>query len=400
MQLDDILILDCSRLLPGPYATQLLADLGATVIKIEEPERGDYARKMAPIGESGHGEIFEAVNRGKRSVSLDLTDETARKAFYELVETADVVFETFRPGVTERLGIDYDTLVEYNEELVYASLSGFGGTGPNAERAGHDLNYAGETGLLDMTRPDEDSKPVIPGYPMVDMASGLLSAFGIVSALLARERGGDGASGEDGEGDVGGTYLDLAMTDTMLSFAQVFASGAFAGRTPRPGKTMLTGEFPCYDVYRTADDRYLTVAVLEPKFWRALCETIERPELVEKHLSDDPAIREAVRETLQAVFETRTMDEWLDEFDGVDTAVGGVYTVTEAFDHEQTRARGMVVESDGSPPRIGFPIHDADVDADGSAVPTRLPDHGEHTASVLREAGVSDGTIARLTRND
>ncbi|MGA9400624.1 CoA transferase, partial [Haladaptatus sp.] len=119
------------------------------------------------------------------------------------------------------------------------------------------------------------------------------------------------------------------------------------------------------------------------------------PELVEKHLSDDPAIREAVRDTLQAVFETRTMDEWLDEFDGVDTAVGGVYTVTEAFDHEQTTARGMVVESDGSPPRIGFPIHGAD----GSAVPTRLPDHGEHTASVLREAGVSDETIARLARD-
>ena len=388
MQLDDLTVLDCSRLLPGPYATQLLADLGATVVKIEEPGRGDYARSMAPIGESGYGEIFEAVNRGKRSVSLDLTDEIAREAFYELVGTADVVFETFRPGVAERLGIDYETLTEYNADLIYVSLSGFGGTGPNVNRVGHDLNYAGLTGLLDMTRPDEESKPTIPGYPMVDMASGLFAAFGIVSALLARERGA-------GDGDEGGTYLDIAMTDTMLSFAQVFAGGAFAGRIPRPGKTVLTGEFPCYDVYRTADDRYLTVAALEPKFWRALCDTVERPELVENHLSDDPAIRDAVRETLQAVFETRTMDEWVAEFDGVDAAVGGVYTVTEAFDREQTAARGMIVRSDDFPPRIGFPMADA---AD-SSVPTRLPDLGEDTASVLRDAGVSDGTMERLTRN-
>ncbi len=390
MQLNELLVLDCSRLLPGPYATQLLADLGATVIKIEEPGRGDYARGMAPIGESGYGEIFEAVNRGKQSVSLDLTDEAAQGAFYELVETADVVFETFRPGVTERLGIDYETLTEYNEELVYVSLSGFGQTGPNAGRAGHDLNYAGLTGLLDMTRSDEESKPVIPGYPMVDMASGLFSAFGIVSALLAREHGS------------GGTYLDIAMTDTMLSFAQVFASGAFTGRTPRPGKTILTGELPCYDIYRTADNRYLTVAGLEPKFWRALCETIDHPELVENHLSDDSAIREAVRETLAGVFETRTMEEWLAEFDGVDTAVGGVYTVTEALGHEQAARRGMVVEADEFPPRIGFPMRDSD-DSDGSSdpsVPTRLPDHGGHTAAVLRDAGVSEETIERLVRNE
>ena len=390
MQLDDLIVLDCSRLLPGPYATQLLADLGATVVKIEEPGRGDYARSMTPIGESGYGEIFEAVNRGKRSVSLDLTDEMCREAFYELVGTADVVFETFRPGVTERLGIDYETLTEHNADLIYVSLSGFGQAGPDADRAGHDLNYAGLTGLLDMTRPDEDSKPTIPGYPMVDMASGLFAAFGIVSALLARERGG-GDEGSEGDG----TYLDIAMTDTMLSFAQVFAGGAFAGRTPRPGKTMLTGEFPCYDVYRTADDRHLTVAALEPKFWRALCDAIDHPELVENHLSDDPAIRDAVRETLQAVFETRTMDEWVAEFDGVDAAVGGVYTVTEAFDREQTAARGMVVRSDDSPPRIGNPM----ADAGDPSVPTRLPDQGEDTASVFRDAGVSDGTIDRLTRN-
>ncbi|WP_423746750.1 CaiB/BaiF CoA-transferase family protein (plasmid) [Haladaptatus sp. SPP-AMP-3] len=384
MRLDDLFVLDCSRLLPGPYATQLLADLGATVVKIEEPGRGDYARSMEPIGESGFGEIFETVNRGKQSVTLDLSDDAGREAFYELVEAADVVFETFRPGVAERLGIDYETLTEYNEELVYVSLSGYGQTGPNTDRAGHDLNYAGLTGLLDMTRPNEDSKPAIPGYPMVDMASGLFAAFGIVSALLSRERGASG------------THLDIAMTDVMLSFAQVFSGSAFAGETPRPGETMLTGEFPCYDVYRTADDRYLTVAALEPKFWTALCTAIDHPELIDEHLSDDPAVRAAVRDTLRDTFVERTMTDWLVELDDVDTAVGGVHTVTEAFDHEQAHERGMVVDSDDAPPRIGFPAFESDE----RSVPTRLPNHGEHTESVLREAGVSAETLARLTGDE
>ncbi|MFH5801271.1 CaiB/BaiF CoA transferase family protein [Haladaptatus sp. CMAA 1911] len=386
MRLDDVRVLDCSRLLPGPYATQLLADLGATVVKIEEPGRGDYARSMEPIGESGFGEIFEAVNRGKRSVSLDLSDDAGREAFYGLVETADVVFETFRPGVTERLGIDYETLTEYNENLVYVSLSGYGQTGPNASRAGHDLNYAGLTGLLDMTRPDEDSKPTIPGYPMVDMASGLFAAFGIVSALLSREHG------------TSGTYLDVAMTDVILSFAQVFASGALAGTTPRPGRTMLTGQFPCYDIYRTADDRYLTVAALEPKFWEALCSAVGHPELVDRHLSDDSAVRTAVRDTLCGVFEEKSMAEWLDELNDVDTAVGGVYTVSEAFNHEQAHARGMAVKSDDEtgnvPPRIGFPVFNPN----GPSVPMQFPKHGEHTESILREAGISADTIVGLTQ--
>ncbi|WP_227356707.1 CaiB/BaiF CoA transferase family protein [Haladaptatus salinisoli] len=384
MRLDDVRVLDLSRLLPGPYATQLLADLGATVLKIEEPADGDYARGMGTVGESGYGRIFEAVNRGKRSVALDLKDEAGREAFYELVEGADVVFETFRPGVAERLEIGRETLSRYNEELIYVSLSGYGRESPNAKRAGHDLNYAGASGLLDMTRPDADSKPTIPGYPVVDMASGLFSAFSIVSALLARELGS------------GGTRVDIAMTDVMLSFSQLFAGGALAGDAPRPGETMLTGKYPCYDVYRTADGRYLTLAALEPKFWNALCAAMDRPELAENHLSDDPAVRTAVRETLRDAFESKPLEAWLDEFEDVDTAVGGVFTLPEALDDPQTAARDMVVTESGAPPRLGFPARTPAAES----VPTTVPDRGEHTEDALREAGLAPDEIERVLGRD
>jgi alpha-methylacyl-CoA racemase len=324
------------------------------------------------------------VNRGKRSVALDLKEETAREAFYELVENADVVFETFRPGVAERLGIDHETLSRYNEGLVYVSLSGYGQESPHAKRAGHDLNYAGVSGLLDMTRPDANSKPTIPGYPVVDMASGLFSAFSIVGALLSRELGS------------GGTRVDIAMTDVMLSFSQLFAGGALAGNTPRPGETMLTGKFPCYDVYRTADGRYLTLAALEPKFWDALCAAIDRPELAENHLSDDPAVRTAVRETLRDVFESKTLEAWLDEFEDTDTAVGGVFTLPEALDRPQTRARNMVETAAGAPSRLGFPA----LTPAAESVPTTVPDHGEHTEDVLRGAGVSPDEIEHVLGRD
>ncbi|WP_458210035.1 CaiB/BaiF CoA transferase family protein [Haladaptatus sp. NG-SE-30] len=380
MRLDDMCVLDLSRLLPGPYATQLLADLGATVVKIEDPARGDYARYMGSIGESGTGQIFEAVNRGKQSVALDLKDETARDAFYELVAEADVVFETFRPGVTERLGVDHETLSEYNDELIYVSLSGYGQESPYADRAGHDLNYAGIAGLLDMTRSEPDSKPTIPGYPMVDMASGLFSAFSIVSAVLAREMG------------AGGTSVDIAMTDVMLSFSQIFAGQALAGETPEPGETMLTGKFPCYDIYRTADGRHLTLAALEPKFWQELCAALERPELVKNHMSDDPAVRTAVRQTLEEIFASKPLDAWLDEFEEVDTAVGGVRTITEALSHPQTKRRGMVVTGSETAPRLGFPARSEAVES----VPMTVPAHGEHTDTVLREAGIDSDVVHRL----
>ncbi|WP_254762793.1 CaiB/BaiF CoA transferase family protein [Natrinema marinum] len=380
MRLDSVRILDLSRLLPGPYATQLLADAGADVVKVEDTDAGDYARYSQPTTERGVGGLFDGVNRGKRSVGLDLKSEGGREAFYRLVAEADVVFEQFRPGVAERLEIDYETLREYNEELVYCSLSGYGGTGPYAERAGHDLNYVGVAGLLDMTREDEEMAPQIPGYQIGDLGGGLFAAFSIVGGLLSRELGN------------GGEYVDVAMTDVVASFSQAVAHDALTGGDPRPGETTLTGAVPWYDVYETADGRYVTFAALEPKFWQAFCEETDREDLVDLHGTDDPAELEAVREELEALFASRSRDAWLDELSD-ETMTGPVCTPAEAVEHPQLEARGLVERPDDAPPRVGFP-------AVGSNVPEShdesVPDHGEHTDDLLAEVGYDEGELAAL----
>ncbi|WP_049898870.1 CaiB/BaiF CoA-transferase family protein [Natrinema sp. J7-1] len=380
MQLDSVRILDLSRLLPGPYATQLLADAGADVIKVEDTDRGDYARDTPPTTVRGVGALFESVNRGKRSIALDLKSRGGREAFYELVADADVVFEQFRPGVADRLEIDDETLREYNDELVYCSLSGYGGTGPDAERAGHDLNYVGVAGLLDMTREDESMAPQIPGYQIGDLGGGLFAAFSIVGGLLSRELGN------------GGEYVDVAMTDVVASFSQAVAHEALTGGDPRPGETPLTGKFPWYDVYETADGRYVTLAALEPKFWTTFCEEVDREALIDAHGTDDPAELAGVREELEALFASRSRDAWLANL-SEETMVGPVCTPAEALEHPQLEAPGLVERPADAPPRIAFP-------ARGSNVPDThdesVPEHGEHTDELLASVGYDESERAAL----
>ncbi|WP_226005135.1 CaiB/BaiF CoA transferase family protein [Natrinema salinisoli] len=380
MQLDSVRILDLSRLLPGPYATQLLADAGADVVKVEDTDAGDYARYTPPTTDRDVGALFDSVNRGKRSIALDLKSEAGTTAFYRLVEEADVVFEQFRPGVADRLEIDYETLLEYNEDLVYCSLSGYGGTGPYAERAGHDLNYVGVAGLLDMTREDESMAPQIPGYQIGDLGGGLFAAFSIIGGLLSRELGN------------GGEYIDVSMTDVVASFSQAVAHEALTGGDPRPGETALTGGVPWYDVYETADGRYVTLAALEPKFWTAFCEEAGREDLVDLHGTEDSAELTAVREELEALFATRSRDAWLGDLSD-ETMVGPVCTPAEAVDHPQLEARGLIERPDDAPPRIGFP-------ARGSNVPEShdesVPGHGEHTDELLASVGYDEDDRAAL----
>ena len=381
MRLDGVRVLDLTRLLPGPYATQLLADAGADVVKIEDTEAGDYARHMPPTTDDGVGAVFDAVNRGKRSVALDLKNEAGREAFYELVETVDVVIESFRPGVTERLGVDYETLTDHRADVVYCSLTGYGQNGPYADRAGHDLNYVGLAGLLDMTRRDEDEAPRMPGYQVADMAGGLLAAFSVCSALLSRELG-----------NTGGEYLDVALTDAVVSFSQAVAPEALAGESPRPGETPLTGQYPWYDVYETADGRYVTLGALEPRFWTAFCEAVDRPDLEGRHMTGDPAEREALREELERLFAGRTREEWVEAMDGVDAAVEGVYAPEETFDHPQIAARGYVERPDDGTPRVGLPLRGSETAVSGAPP----PGHGEHTDEVLAAAGLTEADIAGL----
>lgn len=379
MQLDEVRVLDLTRLLPGPYATQLLADAGADVVKVEDTGAGDYARTMLPLTDEGYGVVFDAVNRGKRSVMLDLKAKAGKEAFYALVESADVVIESFRPGVVDRLGVDYETCREHNPDIVYCSLSGFGATGPLEGRPGHDLNYAGVAGMLDMTRASEEEEaPSAPGYPVADMGGGLLAAFSLLGGLLSRElRGG------------GGEYFDVSLTDAVVSFGQTVTPLALRGEDPRPGETQLTGEYPWYGVY-AAKDGYVTIAALEPQFWTGFCEAVDREEWIPLHMTEDPAEREALREALEDLFAARTRDEWVDRLADEDTAVDGVYTPSEAVTHPQIRSRGYVHE--GERPRVGFPVRGSDIEHEAG----ELPEHGEHTEAVLREAGLGNGELARL----
>ena len=381
MRIDGLRVLDLSRLLPGPFATQLLADAGADVIKIEDTDRGDYARHMPPYTDDGVGTIFDAVNRGKRSVAVDLKTEPGREAFMRLVETADVVFEQFRPGVVDRLGIDYESVREHNSEVVYCSLSGFGQTGPHADRVGHDLNYVGMAGLLDLTRADEATDPQIPGYPIGDMAGGLFAAYSILGALLSRELG-----------NTGGEYVDVAMTDVVASFSQAVAHEALTGDGPRPGETPLTGAAPWYGVYETADGRYVTIAAIEEKFWTRFCEAVDREDLLESHMTTDPAERAALREELTDLFAEKTREEWEAELGDVDAMVAPVWTLEETLSSDHATARELI-HCDTGAPRVGFPAQVSEPSAETGGP---APGHGEHTDAVLESVGFDAADIQSL----
>jgi len=390
MRLDGLQIVDLTWLLPGAYGTQLLADMGARVVKIEPPESGDYMRTIEypvteEIGRQAVGTEmsaeFEAVNRGKESVTLDLKTEVGREALYRLVAESDAVIEAFRPGVAERLKIDYDRLTEHHADLVYCSLTGYGQTGQYRDRPGHDHNYLAFAGFLDLNRHDEEQQPVFPGFPLCDMAGGLFAAFSLVSALLSRELG-----------RTGGTYIDIAMIDVVLSFAQLMVP--MARKTDlRPGETMITGKFPFLETYRTADGEYLVLAAVERKFWEEFCRRIDRPELIEHHFSENPEIREEVRAEVQSAIESKTRAEWEAVFDGTDVPVSPVQTLAEALDHPQIKSRNLMDDAT----KVGFPAlvrHGLD------RPPGTAPNPGADTEAVLREVGLSEAEIATITEPD
>ncbi|MDY7080881.1 MAG: CaiB/BaiF CoA-transferase family protein, partial [Halobacteria archaeon] len=286
----------------------------------------------------------------------------------------------------ERLGVGYDDVREYNSEVIYCSLSGYGQEGPYEERVGHDLNYVGFAGLLDMTRESEDEKPAVPGYPIADMSGGVFAALSIVSALLSRELGED----DDGER---GEYIDVSMTDTTLSLSQAVTNLVFAdsGDEPRPGETPLTGEFPWYDIYETKDGRYVTLAALEPKFWQEFCDAVGRDDLAGYHMTTDEDEIEELRDELNELFKGKTRDEWEDELGDKEVMFGVVNTPAEAVENEQIRERG-IVRDDGSIPRVGLPLRTSEEPQNEGGV----ADRGEHTRELLRGCGYSDDEVDEL----
>ncbi|MGO4885891.1 MAG: CaiB/BaiF CoA transferase family protein [Bryobacteraceae bacterium] len=347
--LDGLVVLDLSRLLPGAAASLQLANFGAEVIKIEEPERGDYARSIPPYLE-GEGAVFHTVNRGKKSVALDLKTDAGRAALLKLAVHADVLVESFRPGVIERLGLDYETLRTVNPRLIYVSITGYGQTGPWSDLAGHDINYQALGGGLDLNGAG-GGPPVVPGIQIADLAGGAMQAvIGILLALQARAKTGRGQA------------VDVSMTDGVASLLPVaLGIHAATGEIPARGDGILTGRYACYRVYETAGGRCIAVGALEPKFWRALCEALGCPQFIADQFAEDPRRAEIVAE-LARVFRTRTSEEWFDLLRPADVCVTPVLNVAEVAAHFALRPGDSVVVpklSDtpghlgGPPPRLG-----------------------------------------------
>jgi crotonobetainyl-CoA:carnitine CoA-transferase CaiB-like acyl-CoA transferase len=375
--LGHIRVLDLSRLLPGAFATALLGDLGAEVVKIEQPGTGDPMRGYEPL--LGDSSAFHWVSdRNKRSVALNLRDPRGVEAVLRLAERCDVAIEGFRPGVADRLGIGYDALRAVNPALVYCSLSGFGAGGPLAAEAGHDINYVGRAGLVSVT--GVEGRPAIPGTQLGDLGGALLGVAGLLAALVAAQ--------QTGQGD----HVDVALTDGAFALHSVALGPHFVtGHVPGAGTEMLTGGHPCYQLYTCADGRMLTVGALEPHFWRNLCVAVGRADLEPTHT--DPTALPVWR----ALFATRTRDAWLELLAGTDTCTGPVNDLAEAVADPQLRHREMVIElehpTEGVQRQLGTPIK---LRERPGGVRTAAPALGADTRDVLVEAGYHPSEIEAL----
>ena len=378
-------VLDLTRLLPGGYATQLLADLGADVVKIEEPGQGDYARTMPPLV-GGVGRAFMAVNRNKRSAAINLKHPAGREALLRLVDGADVLIESYRPGVMARLGLAHETLRARNRRLIVCGLSGYGQDGPYSQRVGHDLNYIGYAGLLaHLTRPGQP--PTLPGPQLADIAGGaLMAVVGILAAVAGRAATGEGRT------------VDVSMLDGTIALMPLLAALVLQGeREPEPGEVWLAGALPGYNVYATADGRYVTLAALEPKFWAEFCRRVGRLDLIEHQFPRDAEDRRATMDEVAAIFRTRTRDEWVAALGDAEVCLGPVNTLTEALADSQVRTRGVTAEADYGAAGEGAALRTSPLMSDAPFATRRgLPELGEHTAAALTEAGYTPEEIAAL----
>ena len=369
-----IRVLDLTRLLPGPVATLHLADLGAEVIKIEDPQVGDYARTLG-TGTGEDSAYFRMINRNKQGLRLDLKKPAGVEVFMRLAATADVIVDSFRPGVMDKLGIGYVAVAAVNPKIAYCSISGYGQDGPYRDLAGHDINYLGYAGVLDQIG-REGGDPALPNFQIADLLGGALTAaMGILAAVLEAQRSGQGR------------YIDVAMTDSVLAhtyFTMLRLNDA--GQSAPRGADLLSGGLPCYATYRCADGRHIAVGALEGKFWQSCCAVLGRPEWIKRQWDA------GLRGEMAALFATRPRDEWAALFAAVDCCVTPILSPEEALANEQIAARRMVLRDDGltqfAPPLklSGYEF----------TIRQPAPKVGEHNVEILRGAGYSDAEIAAL----
>lgn len=376
-------MLDLSPLLPGPYCSRILADLGAEVIKVERPGGGDWARFLHSTQE-GESPLFHLLNRGKKSLTLNLKTPEGHAIFLSLVKTADVLLDTFRPGVMERLGLDAAALTEANPHLVHCSLTGYGTRGPYLGRAGHDLNFVGLTGMLDLSRkPGEDPRPL--GVQIADISGALWATIGIIAALLGRK------SEEKGK------RVESSLLGTAMASLPVAVAGQMGTPSDESGNDLLMQGAVCYQVYACKGRDWVTLAALEPEFWAAFCEAVERPDL--QGVQFAPAVAgETAYEDLCALFQQRSRQEWMEILKDVDCCCEPVYSVGEALESAPVQALGTLQQGAMFPPiRLdgelpGLTSDEADDDS------LNAPSLGEHNAQILAELGMTPEQIEDLQR--
>lgn len=383
LPLEGIRVLDMTRLLPGPYCTLLLADMGAEVIKIESPHEGDHMRWIEPTID-GASVYFLALNRNKKSMTVNLKSPKGVNIFHELTKSADVVFESFRPGVLDRLGVGYNALKEINPGIIFCSLSGFGQSGPYRLKPGHDINYISIGGLQGLNG-NREGLLIPPAVQIADIGCGAMTcAVSILGALMGRERTGEGA------------YLDVPMLDGIVSWmSQAIARYYVDGQPPQPGRQTFSGEFPSYHIYRTKDGKYVSLGCVEKKFWVNFCEAVGRPELSEFHLPEGEKQKEVFKEVEQ-IFLAKTRDEWTRLLDDVETCFAPVNDISETVTNPQVRHRELVEEmdyGDGKMIQVPFPARFSGRKLGMRQQPPRL---GEHTGDILEELGYTPEKIQEL----
>ena len=396
LALEGIQILDFTRNAPGMFCTMVLGDLGADVLMVERPmdaQLSEYQRLVAGINspeDARRRADYNALQRNKRSISLNLREPEAREIVYSLAGDADVVVEGFRPGVMDRLGVGYQKLSEINPRLVYCSISGYGQDGPYASMAGHDINYISFAAALGLFGDSEEEKPAIPLNLVADYAGGgLCPAVAILAALLAR--------GQTGRGQ----YVDIAMTEGVLYMMASLISGHFGqGEEFQRGSHVLNGSAPYYNVYQTKDGKYFTIAAIEPWFWQNLCRALDREDLA-PHQHAQGEQRAAVFQALRDTFLTRTRDEWFELLKDQSISVGKVYSLPEALADPQVAQRGMVVEVEapgtpgGTVPQVGIPLRLSDTPGKVRHVGAVA---GEHTGQVLADLGYTPDQVDDMRR--
>ncbi|MFX0097911.1 MAG: CaiB/BaiF CoA transferase family protein [Candidatus Hodarchaeota archaeon] len=385
--LEGVRVLDLTRLLIGDYCTMLLGDMGAEVIKVEEPALGDYIR-WAPPFINEQSVLHLLLNRNKRSLKLNLKSEKGKEVFNKLVKRSDLIVENFRPSVAEKLGIDYDSVKKINEQIIYCSISSYGQDGPYKDSPGHDINYLGYAGILDITGPRK-SPPVIPGAQIADLPTSLMATLGIIAALYVKEKTGKGQ------------YIDVSALDVATSLIVVPAATFIGeGKPPERGTWFLNGGLPCYNIYETKDKKYITVGCIEEKFWISLCKILDVEDFIPfQYTRDEEKIIEMF-EVIRRIFSKKTREEWLKLFVEESLPCGPVQDFEDVFGDPQILHRRMIMEAEypevGKVRQFNIPIKFSESSCEIRQPP---PAFGAHTESILIQLGYTETEIAEMKQN-